>query len=363
MRKFIMPVLLGGVLIWLMFFRQVDVPPKTLHWQQFLALGTLVEVTVRTPDEVAANKATLAVEAQLAEVNDDWHAWQDSRLADINQQLASTGRARIPADMQPRIHRAQQLAQASDDRFDPAIGRLVALWGFHDDQLDLDAAPAPDDIQQWRETHLPFSQWQWQGDELIGNTQGWLDFGAFAKGSALQLAAQTLAEQGIEHALINAGGDLLALGYAQDPQGKQRPWVIGIRNPRPNAGPQSNMLAKLNVAAGEAMFTSGDYERYFMDDGRRYHHVIDPSSGYPTQGVTSVTVLAQDAELADAAATAIMVAGPGVWPAVAAQLGVQDVLLYTESGVAELTASMAERLSFIVQPEAIKILALPAAPQ
>jgi len=106
------------------------------------------------------------------------------------------------------------------------------------------------------------------------NSDVQLSLGAFAKGYAIDLAMEYLQSQGIENAVINAGGDLRVIG-----QHGERPWRIGIRHPR-----EDGMIAWLDAEANESIFTSGDYERFYMHDGKRYHHTRDPRTGYHATG-------------------------------------------------------------------------------
>jgi thiamine biosynthesis lipoprotein len=128
-----------------------------------------------------------------------------------------------------------------------------------------------------------------------------LDIGGIAKGYAVDLAAQKLQESGIQSAIVEAGGDLIAFGSA----GKGKPWKIGIRHPRrPDA-----LFGVIEIGEG-AVATSGDYQQYFEIDGKRYHHIIDPENGYPASKCISATILAENCLEADAVVTAIFVMGP-----------------------------------------------------
>jgi len=135
--------------------------------------------------------------------------------------------------------------------------------------------------------------------------------------------------------LIDIGGSSqLAVGQKGD-----RPWFIGLKDPR-----ASRVIGRLALASGEAASTSGDYERSYIHDHRRYHHILDPRTGEPTTATASVTVLAANAELADAASTALMVAGPARFGAVSRALGIRDALLITTTGDLLTTPGMAARL-------------------
>ena len=172
------------------------------------------------------------------------------------------------------------------------------------------------------------------------NPQLWLDFGGIAKGYAVDRAIERLRARGVQNAIVNAGGNLRAIG-SKDGQ----PWRIGVRDPR---GP--GVLASLTITGDESVSTSGDYERHFEWQGVRYHHVLDPRSGYPAIGAVAVTVVAESAEKADVASTALMIAGPTEWRALARALGVTQVLRIDEAGQVELTPALAARLHWEVSP-------------
>ena len=164
--------------------------------------------------------------------------------------------------------------------------------------------------------------------------------GGIAKGTAVALGLDVLRKAGIEHALINAGGDMQAMG-----QVGRRPWHIAIRHPR--ATDKRRLLAALDVRDGEAVFTSGDYERVFEFQGQRYHHLLDPRTGYPARGAQSATVLHADAAVADAAATALFVGGVDDFVDLANALGLTHALLIDAEGVAWVTQPMQQRLQWL----------------
>ena len=140
---------------------------------------------------------------------------------------------------------------------------------------------------------------------------------------------------GIKNAIVNAGGDLRVIG-----QHGTRPWRVGIRNP--NGG----VIGGVEARPDEAIFTSGVYERFRRDQQTRYPHILDPRTGWPVQGLAAVTVITKEGLLADAAATALIVAGKEDWPSVARALGLNKVLLVDESGLVYLTPEMKLRMDF-----------------
>ena len=162
-----------------------------------------------------------------------------------------------------------------------------------------------------------------------------LDLGGIAKGAVIDEILALLEPHGIDSALINAGGDLAVTGR---PLG-ERPWRVGIRNPRTDS-----LLGILELADGEAAFTSGDYERFYEYQGQRLHHLLDPETGRPVAHTQALTVVGTDPASADAAATALFVAGPDRWRVTASRLGIDTVLRVDVSGEVELTQAMAARL-------------------
>jgi thiamine biosynthesis lipoprotein len=161
-----------------------------------------------------------------------------------------------------------------------------------------------------------------------------LDFGAIAKGYAVDLAIDKLRQLGVHNAIVNAGGNLKAMGKKGN-----RPWSIGIRHPS-----GQGVLARVEVSGEESVITSGCYERFREYQGVRYCHIIDPRNGKPVTSLASVTVIACSGSLADAATTALMVAGKQEWQPVANQMGVKLVMVVDDKGEVSMTPAMKERV-------------------
>lgn len=307
----------------------------------FFAFGTLVELTVAGTDEATARRARELSVQHLEQWHRDWHAWEPGPLVDLNHDLAAGRAVTIPDALAGLIPRARELSAASGGRFDPAIGRLISLWDFHSDTSPGGPPPPDADIKALVGRDAGMEDLAIiDGKVSTDNGAVQLDFGAFAKGVALSRLSDAIREAGVRNFLLNAGGDLVAWGHKED-----RPWRIGIREPR-----GTGVLAGLEPRDGEAVFTSGDYERYYLWNGTRYHHIIDPRTGYPARDVRSVTVVHDDPALADAAATALFVAGPGNFAAVARDMGVDKVMLVDDEGAIHMTSAMQERVRIRAQP-------------
>ncbi|MBK1692365.1 FAD:protein FMN transferase [Ectothiorhodospira mobilis] len=323
-----------------------------IHRERFFAFGTLVELNVYTRDAALARAGADAVRADLTRMHRNWHAWEPGPLQEVNQALARGEAIRPdPAVLAP-ILEARALSQRTEGLFNPAMGRLFALWGFQSDQA-AGPPPPPEAVAALLARDPDMADLQLEDGRLsTQNPAVQLDLGAFAKGYGVHRAVDHLQALGIENAILNAGGDLRAIGRPGD-----RPWRIGIRDPD-----GQGVLAGIEIRGDEAVFTSGDYERYFTHKETRYHHILDPRTGYPARGSRSVTVIHEDAGLADAASTALFIAGPGHWPRIAARLGVDKVLLLDAKGVAHMTPAMAERVAFREAPAGQRIHPLPGTP-
>jgi thiamine biosynthesis lipoprotein len=245
---------------------------------------------------------------------------------------------------------SQAIAKSSDYLFDPGIGQLVKLWGFHGDDFT-PALPAPAALESLRVTQPSIRQLH-VVDQHVSSTNKAvaIDFGGYLKGVALDRAAMILHQQGVHHALINIGGNVMALGNKQG-----RPWRVGIQHPR-----QPGPLATIALADGEAIGTSGDYQRYFELAGQRYPHLIDPRDGYPAKHTQAVTVVlpagTRAGSLSDALSKPIFIAGPHAWRAMARQLQVAWVLRVDQNGQIEVTEALSRRLKLAGSQPAFQVI-------
>ena len=190
---------------------------------------------------------------------------------------------------------ALQVCEKSDGAYDITIYPIIDLWGFFSDSPSVPLKETIDELLH----ETGYQNLMIVNGALVKiNKKVKIDLGSIAKGYAISEALKVLKQAQIESALIDAGGDIYALGKYND-----KPWKIGIRNPR-----GEGVIGSLELS-DMAVVTSGDYERFFEKDGVRYHHIIDPRTGYPTNELASVTVISQDMTLADAWSTAIFVLG------------------------------------------------------
>lgn len=310
---------------------------EPLYEEQSYVFGTLVDVSIYGESEARARQAASEVLREFQRLHDMLHAWQASELSELNAAFARGESSAISAELVAMLQDATQLSQQSQGRFNPAIGGLVRLWGFHADEFGA-APPDEKQVREWVAAKPQMSDITIErGRAQSANKSVQLDLGGYAKGYALDRAAELLRKQGIKNALVNIGGNVLALGR----HGK-RPWRVGIQHPR-----KSGALAALDLHDGEAIGTSGDYQRYFMAGNVRYCHLIDPRSGYPMQGVQAVTVLTRGARagvLSDVASKPLFIAGARGLREAARQMNVSEAMLVDGQGNVHVTEAMQKRL-------------------
>lgn len=312
---------------------------EPLYQEESYVFGTRVEVTIYGDDETHARAAIASVMHEFQRLHDLLHAWKPSELSTLNTAFAQGKTKVVAPELVMMLQDATRVSAQSEGLFNPAIGGLIQTWGFQADEFKA-ALPDANKIAALVRANPQMS-------DLVFDTFGvksknktvQLDLGGYAKGYALDRAADLLRQQGIHNTLINIGGNVLALG-----QHGSRPWRVGIQHPR-KPGP----LATLELRDGEAIGTSGDYQRYFEFDGKRYCHLIDPRSGYPAQGVQAVTILTHGERaglLSDGASKPLFISGLAGWRAAAQRMQLSEAMLVDADGVVHLTAALQKRLEF-----------------
>lgn len=315
---------------------------EPIYQQQSYVFGTLVEVTLYGEKEERAKQLEAQVLADFDQLHHTLHAWKPSTLSRMNEVFAnSPARAAIAPGMIPIIRDATRLSEQSGGLFNPAIGHLIQLWGFQNDEFK-PVRPDPQEIARWVKANPQMSDIVIDGIQFYSkNPAVKVDLGGYGKGYALDVAGDYLRSQGVKSALINIGGNIMAIGRRGS-----RPWQVAIQHPR-KPGP----IASLELRDGEAIGTSGDYQRFFELDGKRYCHIIDPRTGYPAQGVEAVTVLIPPGKgagvLSDVASKPPFIAGVAGWREAVHRMGVDEAMLVDDKGEVYITSAMRKRLKFL----------------
>ena len=254
---------------------------------------------VRLAGVSAARAQTLAALAiaEVRRIETKYSRYRaDSVVSHINAAAGNGELIAIDAETAQLLAFATQLFELSDGLFDATSGVLRRVWDFKTGRK-----PSP---QQLKDV-LPCIGWnhvQWNDQTAtLALPDMELDFGGFGKEYAADRAATLLANEGAQHGLVNLGGDIRVIG----PQADGSPWLMGIRNPRQD----NTVIASIPISTG-ALATSGDYERFFVDEGQRFCHILNPKTGWPAQHWQSISVIAPVCVAAGAMSTTAMLKGP-----------------------------------------------------
>ena len=281
-------------LILMAFCAQVMSCGEKTHTVSLPAMGTLFTITVVCTDAEAA-KIFEAVSIEVKRLEKLMSPYLPE--SDIYR-LNNEGKAKLTPETYNIIERSVAMSKASDGAFDISFVPLGAIWNYKAENFVLPSAAR---IKQALAL-VDYRNILFSNDNTVSfaKTGMQIGLGGIAKGYAVDCIETVMRNMGAKAGMADAGGNLSVFG-----KGPNGLWNVGVRHPR-----AESVICTVKLESGEAVSTSGDYERFVMYNGKRYHHIIDPKTGFPAQGLISVTVICKGAELADAASTAIFVMGP-----------------------------------------------------
>lgn len=314
--QYVIPVLFLLIIV-VYFFPQAR-PINELHVYFRVAMDTSVELRFTSHSSNSAVEIERKVFAEIERLENIFSRSIES--SDVSMINNSAGRRAVPvsAEVFYVAERGVDFARLSGGAFDPTIAPVIDLWGFPDQEYRVPAEGELKNILPLVDyTRIEFDR-EYSAICLPDDKMA-LELGGIAKGFIIDQVLQILGEAGVQHAFINAGGDIGLIG--DHPDGK--PWRIGVRHPRED----DNIIAIL-PASGGAVVTSGDYERAFEEKGVMYHHILDPETGMPAGDLVSVTIMAETVIEADALSTAVFALGPERGMALIEELpGVEGILI------------------------------------
>lgn len=282
-------------------------------------MGTRVSVELWHDDADTGNALVAQVLDEYRRIDRAMSTYRaDSEISHVNAD-AGRGPVFIGPELFTLVRRSLELSAMSGGAFDISYESVGYLYDFrarvHPDELAIEAGLGAID---YRAIILDEDALTIRFDRPGMR----INLGGIAKGYAVERGAAMLRAAGVEHALLNAGGDTRAFG---DRRGK--PWIVGIRHPRV----ADAVVTRLPIV-DEAISTSGDYERFFEEDGRRYHHILNPATGEPTEGMLSVTVIGPDATMTDGLSTTLFVLGTDAGIALVETLPEYEAIVVDSNG-------------------------------
>ncbi|MBS1272583.1 MAG: FAD:protein FMN transferase [Candidatus Marinimicrobia bacterium] len=264
------------------------------------AMDTVIDYTIFAENRESARASMLAAQEEIERIS--VLLWEENQGSEIYRFNYANDSIHTTDEVYNLLARAKEYYETSVSTFDISIKPVLDLYNLTADNPE---PPAKETIEQsLKIVGFSYVSLRQENEKFLLEKEKSgvrLAVGGIAKGYAVDRAIDILKEQGIEDALINAGGDLYCLGMKNS-----QPWKVGIQDPR-----KTNDLAEvLNISGGNAVATSGDYQRYYIYDGVRYHHILNPETGLPTRKSLSATIVAESPEQADAYATALFILGP-----------------------------------------------------
>ena len=306
-------------------------PPLEVHVHESMA----TRFELRLPAAGGSAEAAAAVWSIIDDVDARMSEWKEtSPLSAVNRE-AGLAPVEVPDDPRAVVRRGVQIGAATDGAFDVTWAALWGLWDFRAARPSVPDAAAIERraaLVDYRDAVVDDAA----GTVFLKRVGMKLGLGGIAKGWALDRAAAELRRRDVPRFLLSAGGQVMTRGTFR----------VGIRDPR---GAPDDFFAIVEVTDA-SVSTSGDYERYFLADGVRYHHILDPRTGRPARGVRGVTTLSRDATLADAMSTAILVLGVERGLALAESTEDLEAVLVDATGAVYTTAALADRLTLVHPP-------------
>lgn len=323
-------LLLGLSCLMGIFLLSCSPAKEQVYRKDMVLMDTLVTITVVTDSADRAEKAMDRAFAEIGKLDALLNFFSEkSELSMINRNAGLSG-VRVSPETMEVVEKAIEVSEKTEGAFDVTIGPEISQWDF-----PLRIKPEDESIKrQLRLVNYKLIQLDKVRSTVRLKEKGmFMDLGGIAKGYAADKAVGVLKKNGIASGLVSVAGDIKAFGYK--PDGKS--WTVGIRSPR-STEKSDEIMATVELN-DTAISTSGDYQRYFILDEKRFHHILDPRTGYPAQGCQSVSVIAGDGVYADAFSTGIFVLGPERGIALLERMGFEGLIvdkdgaLYTTSGL------------------------------
>lgn len=295
-----------------------------------VAMDTLVSISVVADSEEKAGRAIDAAFAKVEGLDPKVNFFSlKSEVSLINGQAGVSAVTVSPETLEV-ISKAIETSGKTGGAFDATVGPESVLWDFSHKKRPNDKSIKDRlSLVDYRGIIVDRDK----ATVRLSKKGMLLDLGAIAKGYAADKAVEELKRQGIKAGLVAVAGDIKAFGRKPDGSG----WKVGIRNPR-SEGKGDEIIATIELV-DKAVSTSGDYERYFFEDGMRFHHILDPKTGYPARGSRSVTVIAANGVEADSFSTAVFVLGPKEGMKLLEKIGF-DGLVVDEAGEIFMTSGL-----------------------
>jgi len=305
-------------------------------------MGSQLHLRVWTMDPAAATSAFDTIAQEFRRLEDLMSNWRNGSDIQILNAAAGDHPVPIAPEIRELLRTANQVSEWTNGRFDVTFGVMSGLWKF-DYQNEDQTIPDPKEVARRRKliNYRDLKMDDEKGTAFLLREGMVVNLGGIGKGYAVDRARNLLLAAGFRNFMIQFGGDMYVAGNAGD-----RPWRLGIQDPR---GKDNHIFASIELS-DSTFSTSGDYERFFIKDGRRYHHIIDPATGEPSMGCRSVTIVAKSATIADGLSTGVFIMGPEAGMALIERLPEVEGVIVSSKNEVLVSSGLKKRLTILAQP-------------
>ena len=267
--------------------------PLTLRRLSFQAMGSPCEIQIYEESRISAKKITQILSSEVSRLERKYSRFiPKSFLSEINYSAGNSMGIKIDKETRALFNHALSCFEQSNGYFDVTAGVLNNIWSFQKEII-----PTESQINELLPS-IGFNKLQWRGSRLYMPANMTIDFGGIVKEYAADAVAQLARKIDVQYGLVNLGGDFAIIG----PQPDNQPWPIGVADPKNRKA----LIAKIDALEG-GVASSGDYERCFAHQGKRYSHILNPKTGWPSAGLRAVSVAANLCTVAGSIATTAMI--------------------------------------------------------
>jgi thiamine biosynthesis lipoprotein len=305
-------------------------------------MGTVAHIAIWAEDDAKAAKAIQAAFDELDRIDAAMTVWTaDSPVSRINAAAGDKKGVEVTDELIYVLERAADASRISNGAFDITVGSFWGVWKFDEDKDG--TIPTREQVEEkrklvgWKDVVIDK-----KGKTVRLKRKGQqITLGGIAKGYAVDRAVELLRQQGFVDFLVQAGGDMFVAGRKGD-----RRWRVGIRDPRA----ERDVFFAVAEVEDMTFSTSGDYERYVIEDGVRYHHILDPKTGYPAKLTRSVTVMAKDAITADGLSKGFFILGPEKGMALVEKLDDVEAVFVGSDNKVWISSGLEGKVTVLQQP-------------
>lgn len=311
-----------------------QVTDKYAYKQVLKLMGTRFEITAVSADEKLAKNGIDSAIKEIQRIENLISSWKPTSQTSLINDNAGIQPVKVDRELIGLILRSKKISELTGGAFDISFASVTNIWKFDGTQNTL----PPDSAIAVSVAKINFKNIMVdeENQTVFLKEKGMrIGFGAIGKGYAANMGRKKMLELGITDGIVNASGDLITWGKMEN----NSDWSIGIENPK-----EKDKVMGWLVISNMAVVTSGNYEKFFMYEGKKYSHIINPTTGWPATGSKSVTIICPDAEIADALATSVFILGPEKGVELIDKLKNTECLIITDTN--ELVTSKGIKINY-----------------